>query len=129
MASNLVVKNAAGVDKTFTVRIPAAGDKSVAEWADLTSGTSPNVQNVITYMTERNGNAARKGHFKVVVPVPFTSPDTGLVEKVSRWEAICHVTVPDNCPDTVCADGAAYIGNALALTIVKALTARAVPAT
>lgn len=129
MATNLVVKNAAGVDKTFTVITPAAGDGSIAEWQDLTAGLTPSVRPAITYSTRRNGNAARKGDFKVVVPVGFTNPDTGLVERVVRWEADVRLTVPDNCPDTVCADGAAFVGNALALTVIKALTQRAYPAT
>lgn len=129
MPFNIVINNASAVSKTFTMRIPASGDKSVAEWADLTAGTNPQAQPTITYMTERNGNAARKGHFKVVVPVAFTNPDNGLVERVTRWEAMVHVTAPDNCPDAVCADGAAFVGNALALAAVRALTGRAYPAT
>lgn len=126
-ATNLVVKNAAAVDKTFTLITPAAGDGGVAEWA-LKEGTISSVFPRVTasaHATPRGRNCA----VKIRVPSSFTDSVTGLTNVGSAFEVNVKVAVPADFPEALKDDCVAFATNALSTALLKAMIRDAVPAT
>lgn len=126
-ATNLVIKNAANVDKTFTLMSPAAGDGGIAMWA-LKEGTISSVFPKITISaspTPRGRNATLKLRF----PSSYTDSVTGLTNVNSSAEVNIKVAVPDDYPEALKDDFAAYVKNAIANAVVLACVRDAVPAT
>lgn len=126
-AINLVVKNAASVDKTFTLLSPAAGYGTPAEWA-LREGATAVSYPTFTLVAVRTSNKSRKVSVKVRVPAVYTSVTTGLPVVSSYLEFNGTISVPDDFPDNQKDDGIAYITNILSTALVKACLRDGLPA-
>lgn len=126
MATNLVVKNAANVDKTFTLYSAAAGDGSVASWK-LKEGLITQAFPQITESARVTGNLARAMTLKLRIPSSYTDANN-LVVVGPAFEANLNVTVPDGFPEAMKDDSVAYLSNLVALAAVKAWVRDALPA-
>lgn len=128
-ATNLVLKNGANADKTFTLISPAAGDGGIAEWA-LKEGTISSVFPRITALAQRNGNrTGRNLKIKLTIPSSFTDSVTGLTSVGSRAELNATFSVPDDFPQTLKADWVAFASGLLATSLLKAMVEDATSAT
>jgi hypothetical protein len=119
-AEDLVIKNAAGTDQTFTLLAPAAGYNSVAEWA-LKGGTISSVFPRITALARSTGNSSKKSQIKLKIPSSYTDSVTGLTKVGSGFEADISVSVPDDFPEALKDDAVAYTANMVANAIIKAV--------
>lgn len=118
-AANLVVKDAANVDKTFTLMTPASGDSGLAEFA-LKEGASPVAYPKFTFMAKRTANRSRKTQGKIRVPFSFTDPTTGVTRVITAFEFNFDCSVADDFPDSVRDNAVAYTANIVGHTLVKA---------
>lgn len=127
-ATDLTIKNAANVDKTFTLISPAAGDGSVAEWA-LKEGTIPSIFPRLTHEAHRTNNASRKATSKFVIPSSYTEVATGLTKVNNRAEVNVSVSIPDDFPVALRPDLAVMTKNIIATTLWQAMMQDATSAT
>lgn len=127
-AANLVVKNAANVDKTFTLLTPSAGYGSVAEWA-LREGPTTTVYPTFSLTAAKTTNRSRKETMKIRVPAYYTSVTTGLPVVSTAMEFNGSVSVPDDFPDDQKDNAVAYIANILSNALVKSCYRDGLPAT
>lgn len=124
-AENLVLKNAAGTDKTFTLIAPAAGYGGVAEWA-LKEGTISSVFPKVTAMARKGASVAGRPPSSIVqqklrVPSSYTDTVTGLTSVSSAFDFQIHVSVPADFPEALKADAVAYASNLAQNAIIKAM--------
>lgn len=128
-ANDLVVKNAALADKTFSLITPAAGMGSSALW-QLKEGTIQSVFPSFEASARANaGKTARKALFTLKVPSSFTAPVTGLTAVGSAATVNITVTVPTDYPENLKDDFVAFTANIVNSTLIKALIRDALPAT
>lgn len=127
-ATNLTVKNAANVDKTFTLLNPAAGSGGIAEWA-LREGTISSVFPKLTAMARPTKNASNVAHIKLKVPSSYTDAVTGLTNVGSAFELNVTASVPDNLPEAIKDDCVAYAVNIVNHVMIRAMLRDAVSAT
>lgn len=123
----LVIKNAAGVDKNFTLLTPAAGYGSVAEWV-LKEGTISSVFPRLSIMavTTKTGQNC---HVKFRMPSSFTDSVTGLTNVASQNEVNAKFSVADDFPESLKDDWIAYATNAFKTALVVACGRDGLPAT
>ena len=126
-ATNLVIKNAANVDKTFTLLAPAAGDSSWANWRLKEGETSLAFARFA--ISTRAGNNARKANIKLQIPSTYADTRTGLPVVASTFDMNVDITVPDGFPESMKDDAVAFAANFMANTLVKAVVRDAIPAT
>lgn len=132
-ATNLVIKNAAEADKTFTLLAPAAGYGSVAEWA-LKEGAISSVFPRITALarsgqgTSGNRSASKIIQFKVKVPSSYTDTVTGLTNVQSALEFNVNVSIPADFPENLKADAVAYFANFCNHALAKSMVTEGSPA-
>lgn len=127
-ATNLTIKNAAGVDKTFTLLTPASGYGSLAEWA-LKEGATSVVYPTLSLAAHKTKNRSRKVAVKSRKPAAYTSVATGLPVVTSVFEVNVTVSVPDDFPDDQKDDAVAYATNALRTALVMACMRDGLPGT
>lgn len=127
-ATDLVVKNAAGTDKTFTLLYPSAGLGSVAEWA-LKEGATATVYPTFQLSARKTGNRSKRVPLGVRVPASYTSVTTGLPVVSSTFEFHGVAVVPDDFPDNQKDDAVAYVKNLVGHALVVACMRNGVPAT
>ena len=127
-ATNLVVKNASGVDKTFTLLTPAPGYGAPAEWA-LKEGATSVAYPSFTLSATKTGNRSRKVPIKVRVPAVYNSVATGLPVVSSNFEFNGSVSVPDDFPDAQKDDAVAFASGLISTALVKACFRDGLPAT
>lgn len=127
-AANLVLKNAASVDKTFTLMTPAAGDGSWASWK-LKEGTVTTVFPSVAALTRSTPNVARKAFVKLQIPSSYVDTQTGLTVANAKFDMEVRVTVPDSFPEAMKDDAVAYAKNLVANTVIQAIIRDAIPAT
>jgi hypothetical protein len=127
-AINLVIKNAAAIDKTFALNTPAAGDSGVAEWA-LKEGLISSVFPKLTASARRTGNNSRKVSIKLRVPSSYVNTTTNLPVVGSAFEANVEATVPDDYPEAMKDDAVAFTANAIATALFKSMIRDGLPAT
>lgn len=127
-AANIVVKDGAGVDKTFSLLTPAPGYGAPADWA-LKEGATSVVFPAFTLSANRTQNRSRKVVMKVRVPAVYTSVETGLPVVASNFEANVEVTVPDSFPETQKDDATAFVANLVGSALAKACYRDGLPAT
>lgn len=127
-ATDLIVKNGAAVDKTFTLLNPAAGLNSPAEWA-LKEGTISSVFPRFSALARTTNNTSRQVQLKLRIPSSYTDTVTGLTQVASAFEFNGTVSVPNDFPENRKADAVAYFSNILATTLVKAMVQDGAPAT
>ena len=128
LATNLVIKNAANVDKTFTLMNPASGNDSPAAWA-LKEGAIASVFPQVTVMTRTTGNSSRQARFKFRVPSSYTDTVTGLTNVNSAMEANLTVSIPNNFPEAKKDDFVAFFSGLMVDNLMKAVFRDAYPAT
>lgn len=126
-ALDLVIKNAAGADKTFSLISPSAGDGGLATWA-LKEGTISSVFPRLTAMA-RPGTGTRVLTVKFRMPSSYTDTVTGLTNVGSGTLFSVQVVIPDNFPEALKNDFVAFSTNALKTTLLTAMIRDAVPAT
>lgn len=127
-ATNLIVKNATNVDKTFTLLSPAPGYGSPAEWA-LREGATSVVYPFFSLAASKTQNRSRKVAVKVRVPAVYVSVATGLPVVSSSMEFNGALSVPDDFPDAQKDDAVAYVTNILTTAFVKGCFRDGLPAT
>lgn len=126
-AQDLVIKNAAGADKTFSLISPSAGDGGLATWV-LKEGTISSVFPKLTAMA-RPGVGTRVLTVKFRMPSSYTDTVTGLTNVGSGTLFSVQVVIPDNFPEALKNDFVAFATNALRTTLLTAMIRDAVPAT
>lgn len=127
-ATDLIVKDAVGTDRTFTLLSPASGRGGIAEWA-LKIGATAVVWPTITLASSRTSKQASRDTTKVRVPATYNDVVTGLPVVSSAIESNLSVTVPDNFPDDQKDDAIAYTLNAFQTALLKACYRDGLPAT
>lgn len=127
-ATNLVIKNALDVDKTFTLLTPASGYGSVAEWA-LKEGATSVVWPTLSLSANKTRNRSRKVQVNSQTPAIYTSVATGLPVVSSRMSLFLTATVPDDFPDDQKDDAIAYAVNAFRAELVKQCLRDGLPST
>lgn len=118
-ATDLSLKNAAGVAKTFALAAPAAGTQP-GVWFLREGGSQagfPSLEN----SARRSGTTGnnRRVQLSLVVPVMGVNPSTGNPTRISAMTIKVDAVVPELVPDATRDDAIAYIGSALADTLVK----------
>jgi hypothetical protein len=114
-ATNLVLKNAADVDKTFALAAPAAGTSS-AVWF-LREGANQSVFPKIEISGARaSSGPGRKTKTTLKVPVPVTDSN-GVVRSGGDYLVVIDATAPDSVPDGTRDDAIAYIASLVAATL------------
>lgn len=127
-ATDLIIKNAAGVNKTFALITPAAGDGGVARWA-LKEGTISSVFPTITSSATSTSRNSRNAHIKIHVPSSYTDSVTGLTNVAGGPEANLKVAMPNDFPEAMKPDWVAYVVGAVQTALVQAVIKDATPAT
>lgn len=111
MTTNITSPNGAGtpVTKTFTVARHAAGDQSAVlylrEGANQTA--FPKLE-ASTKAAQVRGSSGRKGTTTLMVPYG-TVDANGVFTKINAVSVAIIVDVPDDAPDAIRADVAAYL--------------------
>lgn len=126
-ATNLVVKNAANVDKTFTLLSPAAGYNSPAEWA-LKEGALGIQFPTFTLTAKKTTNASRQSVVKFRYPVYTTDSVTQLPIRQAAFEFNGTASIPDVFPENMKDDAVAYVANLIAHAIVRGSMRDGLPA-
>lgn len=126
-ATNLVIKNSAGVDKTFTLITPAAGYGAVADWA-LKEGSISTVFPRLTASATKKPNSQNL-KVKFYLPSSFTDTVTGLTNVGSRAEVNVDVAIPNDFPEALKDDFVAFSTNAFKTSLLQAMWRDATPAT
>lgn len=127
-ATDLIIKNAAGIDKTFALITPAAGDGGIARWA-LKEGTISSVFPTVTVSATSTSRNARNAHIKIHIPSSYTDSVTGLTNVSGGPEANIKVAVPNDFPEAKKPDWVAYVTGAVNTALMKAIIQDATPAT
>lgn len=127
-ATNLVVKDGANADKTFTLVNPAAGDGGVALW-HLKEGSIASVFPAVTAVAGKTSNKSRKLTLKVRLPSSFTDSVTGLTNVGSAAEMNMTVSIPDDFPEARKDDFVAFVTNLPKTTLLSAMIRDAYAAT
>ena len=126
-ATDLIVKNGAAVDKTFTLISPAAGDGGVAHWA-LKEGVVSAVFPAFT-SSSSSRSKGRNLKLKFTHPSSYTDAVTGLTMVNNRAEINISVSIPSDFPEAKKDDFVAFCTNLITNAFVKSLIRDALPAT
>lgn len=127
-AVDIVVKNAANVDKTFTLLTPASGYGNVAEWA-LKEGATSVAYPTFGLAASKTQNRSKKVALKAKKPATYDSVATGLPVVSSSMEFNGTISVPDDFPDDQKDNAIAYFTGLFASALVKACCRDGLPAT
>lgn len=126
-AQNLVIQDAASVEKTFELISPAAGDGGIAEWA-LKEGAISSVFPRITasaHKTTRGRVLTEKFRF----PSSFSDTITNLTNVGPSAEINVKVSMPADYPEAMKDNVVAFTSNAMQHALLKAMMRDAVSAT
>lgn len=126
-ATNLTIKNAADVDKTFALLSPASGDGGIATWR-LEEGDISAVFPTLTASASPT-KRGRSMKIKFYVPSSYTDSVTGLTNVGSRAEVNATVSMPNDFPVAKKADFVAFTANIMNAALIKACMSDAAPAT
>lgn len=133
-ATDLVIKNAAGTDKTFTLITPAAGYGSLAQWY-LKEGAISSVFPLLTALARpsqrsaKNGGSAQHLSIRFRMPSSYVDTTSGLTFAGVAWEFNLSVAVPQAYPETLKADAVAFATNALKTALLTQMLKDGTPAT
>lgn len=118
-ATDLSLKNAAAVIKTFALAAPAAGT-SPAVWF-LREGANQSAFASLEISSRKSGGGsnARRVQISLVVPIVGVNA-SGATVRIGQMPIKVDAVVPDSIPDTTRDDAIAYVGSALADALVKA---------
>lgn len=137
-AIDLVIKNAAGTDKTFSLITPAAGYGSLATWylkegaissvfPQLTALARPSQKKVVG--KAQQSSSAQHLSIRFRMPSSFVDTGSGLTFAGATWEMNVNVVVPNAYPESLKADAAAYATNALRTALLLSMMKDGTPAT
>lgn len=132
-ATNLIVKNAANVDKTFTLQTPAPGDGTHAIW-QLKEGVAPNVFPTFRALARPLGPnqstrvPGRYASGMLTIGQPVTDPSTGLIIVHDGFFFKFEAGIRDNFPETMRDDAAAFAGNLVKTALITAMIRDGFPA-
>lgn len=126
-ATDIILKNHAGTDKTFALYTPAAGDGSWAQWR-LKEGAIASAFPSIAALARATPNVARKVQVKLQIPSSYVDATTGLTIIGPKFDFEGRVTVPDGFPETMKDNAVAYVKNLVAHAIVQAMMRDGLPA-
>lgn len=126
-AANIILKNDAGTDKTFTLYTPAAGDGGWAQWR-LKEGAVTTAFPSIAALARATPNVARKVQVKLQIPSSYVDTSSGLTITGPKFDFEARVTVPDNFPENMKDDAVAYVKNLVAHAIIQAMLRDGLPA-
>lgn len=126
-AKNIIVKDAANVDKTFTLMAPAAGDDSLATFR-LKQGASSVVFPTLSVSTSAKPSS-RNLHLKFTIPSAYTDPTTGQPFVKNRAEMNLRLAIPNDFPEAAKGDLVAYIVNIIGHADIRAALTDCVPLT
>lgn len=118
-ATDVIINNAAAVAKTFTLLSPA-GDNSISKW-ELKEGLNRLAFPAFTALARPTGDKGRKINIKFAFPYAITNTTTGEVTVATTAYAELSTKVPDNFPESLKADFAAFIKNASAHALFNAM--------
>lgn len=132
-AIDLVLKNEAGVDKTFSLVTPAPGYGTPAEWA-LKEGVISSIFPRLTAVARPSQRPASSGsarHLSVRLRMPssYTDTVTGRTLVASAWEMNVNVSIPNDFPENLKGDAVAFATNALKTALVTQMMKDGTPAT
>lgn len=114
----MTIKNAANVDKTFTLLTPAAGYGTPADWA-LKEGATSVVWPTFSISAERQrANKVRKVRASFRLPATYVSITTGLPVVSSTVDVQVLYALPDDFPDDQKDDAVAYFKNLMGNPLV-----------
>lgn len=125
---NIVVKNAANADKTFTFVSPAAGYESLATW-HLKEGAIQGVFPVLTAMAKPTANKSQVGKLRLRVPSSFVDSSTGQVNVGPSVEFNLTVSIPKAFPEAAKDDAVVYFQKLIASAPLSAFLRDAFPVT
>lgn len=127
-ATNITVKNGAGVDKTFTLMTPAAGDGGKALWA-LKEGAYSAIFPILDASARPGADGKRRLNITFKFPSTYTDTATGLTMLSVFAGANVQVILPDTFPENQKDDFVSYLTNLLSSPMLKSLIRDALPAT
>lgn len=123
MTTSITVPNGAAspVSKTFAVSRSAAGDESAV--LHVREGASPAAYPKLEFSTKsaQAGNArGRQGVITLVIPYGYNDANGNFV-KINHASLTVRELIPDDCPDAIRKDLAAYGTGVLANAQIKDL--------
>lgn len=121
-AADLVINDGQGtpVARTFSLYAPASGYGGIAEWR-YKNGANASVFPTITWSAERDARRSmNRGKGKLRVPQSYVDSTTGLTKAGSAMEMNLTVACPDDFPEALKADFAAFAANMLNHALFKA---------
>lgn len=127
-ATNIVIKNAAAVDKTFTLISPAAGYGSLAEWK-LKQGAVVGAFPSLTLQARKTGNRSQVSQVKFSMPSAYVDTTTNRTHIGVAAQMNATFSMPDDFPESERDDFAAYCGNIVKNAIIQASLRDGHPAT
>jgi hypothetical protein len=117
--ANIVAKNAADADVTFNAISPSAGDKVPAQWRAEALGPVPLSRPRFEFTTQYNGQRnVRRANIYLTVPYAVEQAD-GTTKVVANVPFRVEASLPMGIPDTLVADGAAYLSSLLGSTLIQ----------
>lgn len=128
-ATDLVVKNGANVDKTFSLISPASGDGGVAIWYLKEGAVSAAFPRLQASAYKQTGTKSRKLKVKLEIPTVFTDSITqqSAIGPIAMFDV--NVAMPDFFLEAQKSDFVAFATNVLSTALMKAMVRDAVPAT
>jgi hypothetical protein len=120
--ANIIVKNAANVDTTFSAIAGSSGDKLPAVWLNTASSTIRANRQKAVLEVHDNGN----GSSRVLtgnVTIPYTQVVDGVEKIVSVQQYKIVGSQPKGIPDSVIADGSVIALNLFSSALFKATAA------
>lgn len=127
-AQNIVVKNAANADKTFTLISPAAGYGSLAEWK-LKAGAIVGAFPSLTLLARKTSNRSQVAQVKFNMPYSYVDTTTSRTHIGVSAQMNATFSMPDDFPEAERDDFAAYCGNIVKNAIITASLRDGHPAT
>ena len=117
-ATNLVVKNAAGADKTLTLINPSAGDDAIALWMIKEGAVSAAFPRLTTSAKAQAGGG-RRFTLKLTIPTVYTDASSGRVSTLPGAEMNFSTRLAPEFPQANKADFVAYASQIIALAVMK----------
>lgn len=128
-ATNIVVKDAALVDRTFELATPAAGDGAWALWVYKKGDFAVAFPKILARAYPNSGKTARKVEVRFKLPQSFVDSTSGLPTVTSVFDGVPNVTIPDMMSELNKPDAVAFLANAVSHALIKAMLSSGQPAT
>lgn len=120
--ANIIVKNAANVDTTFTAIAGSSGDKLPAMWLNNASSTVRANRQKAVLEVHDNGNGSSRV-LTANVSIPYTQIVDGVEKVVAVQQYKLVGSQPKGIPDATIADGSVIALNLFNSALFKAAAA------